>query len=174
MKKKTIQLNQFLNELHEFIINSHTFRKDVHGKSEIQIQTEIRPIIINYLEKYFRKKKYIDFKGKANKSFYWEGQEGKFGKSREKTFAARNYPDFIITEPYLIGIEYKKSLSGSLIKQGIGQSLMHTMSKDFNFVYFLFQDENKDKKIAKSILNKKEKRIIEKVWNDFNVFVKIV
>ncbi len=174
MKKKTTQLIQFISKLHEYIIDSPTFRKNVHGKTELQIQTEIRSIIINYLEKYFKEKNYIDFKKKANESFYWEGQEGKFGKSREKTFAARNYPDFIIKEPYLIAIEYKKSLSGSLIKQGIGQSLMHTMSGDFDYVYFLFQDENKDKTISRSIKHEKEKRIVDKLRNDFNVFVKII
>ncbi len=64
--------------------------------------------------------------GKAHRSFYWEGQEGKYGKERATTFGARNYPDFIITDPYLVAIEYKQSPNGSTVKQGMGQSMMHT------------------------------------------------
>ena len=43
---------------------------------------------------------YVDFIGKANKPFYWEGEEGKYGKERKLTFASRNYPDFIIKKSF--------------------------------------------------------------------------
>ena len=111
---------------------------------------------------------------KANKSFYWEGQEGKYGKERPTIFGSRNYPDFIITDPYLIAIEYKQSPNGSTVKQGLGQSFMHTMTEEFYYVYFLFHDESKDKRIDASIKKEKEKCILEKMWSDFNVFVKFV
>ena len=111
---------------------------------------------------------------KANKSFYWEGEEGRYGKERQTTFASRNYPDFIITEPYLIAIEYKQSNSGSTIKQGIGQSIMHTLCDEFDYVYFLFHDENKDKKIENSKTSQREAFIIDKMWDDFNLMIKFV
>ena len=111
---------------------------------------------------------------KANNSFYWEGQEGKYGQERATTFGARNYPDFIITEPYVIAVEYKQSPYGSTVKQGIGQSLMHTLTEDFHYVYYLFHDENKDKKIENSVTNKNEKAILEKMWSEFNVYIKFV
>ena len=44
-------------------------------------------------------------------------------------------PDFIIKKPYLIAVEYKQSGNGSLVKQAIGQSMMHAMSKDFDYVF---------------------------------------
>ena len=111
---------------------------------------------------------------KANKSFYWEGQEGKYGKERSTTFGARNYPDFIVTDPYLLAIEYKQSPNGSTVKQGIGQSFMHTMTEEFHYVYYLFHDESKDKRIDSSIHNEQEMFILEKMWADFNVFIRFV
>ena len=76
-----------------------------------------------------------------------------------ETFASRSYPDFIITEPYKIAIEYKKSKNGSIVKEGIGQSLIHTKGGEFDFVYCLIQDESKSKKIVESQKNKKENKI---------------
>ncbi len=174
MKKKSTKVNDFIENLHNYIITSPQFRKKTMGKSETKIQSEIRPLIIRYLEMHFEKAGYIDFVAKANKSFYWEGQEGKYGKERASLFGTRNYPDFIITEPYLIAIEYKQSPNGSTVKQGIGQSLMHTLSEDFHFVYYLFHDESKDKRIEKSIDQEKEKGIINKMWLDFNVMIKFI
>jgi hypothetical protein len=174
MKVKSKNLVNFISDLNQYIVSHPQFRKDTSSKSESVIQGEIRPLILNFLEKYFEKEGYKDFVAKANKSFYWEGQEGKYGKGRALTFASRNYPDFIITKPYLIAIEYKQGSTGSLVKQAIGQSLMHTMSGDFNFVYVLFHDENKDKRIESSIKNNLEQNILTKVWKDFNVFVKFV
>jgi len=82
--------------------------------------------------------------------------------------------DFIITSPYLIAIEYKQSATGSTVKQGIGQSVLHTLCGDFGFVYYLFHDETKDNIIENSINNPTEKMIIEKMWKEFNVYIKFV
>jgi len=174
VKKKSTQIEILINELHLYIVNSPLFRKNTTNKSETEIQTEIRPIILNFLEKYFASKSYKDAKAKANKSFYWEGQEGKYGRSKSRFFGGRNYPDFIITDPYLIAIEYKKSETPSLVKQGFGQAIMHTMSEEFDFVYYLFQDESKDKYVVDSIKNDSERMIIRKMWDDFNVYFKII
>lgn len=174
MREKSTHVSAFLKGLHEFIVNDPQFRKKTSGKSEVEIQTELRPLIIRDVEKYFDDKGFKDSAAKANQSFYWEGQEGQFGRRGATTFGARNYPDFIITFPYLIAIEYKQSASGSLVKQGIGQSLMHTLCGDFDFVYYLFHDQNFDKRIKNSISQEIESEICDLVWNDFNVFVKFV
>lgn len=174
MKKKTAKVTKFITDLHKFIVNNPQFRKRTDGKSETQIQAEIRPLIIQYLQIYFKEAGYKDDVAKAHKSFYWEGQEGEYGKERATTFGARNYPDFIITDPYLVAIEYKQSPNGSTVKQGMGQSLMHTMTEDFHYVYCLFHDESKEKKIESSINNEKEKYILEKMWFEFNVFIRFV
>ncbi|WP_028581315.1 hypothetical protein [Desulfogranum japonicum] len=172
MRKKTVKVTRFLNGLHNYIVKHPQFRKRTTGKSEVQIQTEIRPLILNYLEYWFQTEGYKDYIGKAHKSFYWEGQEGKFGKQRKMTFGSRNYPDFIITDPYLVAIEYKQSPNGSTVKQGIGQSIIHTMTDDFHYVYYLFHDESKDKRIEKSVTENRESSIIERMWTEFNVMIK--
>jgi len=174
MRKKTPQVKEFIENLHNFIIHSLQLRTKTENKGEAQIQSEIRPVVIRFLENYFKEAGYKDAVLKANKSFYWEGQEGQYGRDKKTVFGTRNYPDFIIEYPYLIAIEYKKSKSGAAVKQGLGQSIMHTMCEEFHYVYYLFHDENKDEKIIKSIENEKEKRIIEKMWNDFNIFIRFI
>lgn len=174
MKKKSQKLIHFIEGLHEFIVTNPQFRKRTKGKSEAQIQSEIRPLIIKYLERYFEEAKYTDPVARANRSFYWEGQEGRYGKERRTTFGTRNYPDFIITDPYLIALEYKQSESGSVVKHGIGQSIMHTLCEDFHFVYFLFHDQTSDKRIERSIEEPIESFVIDKMWQDFNVYIKFV
>lgn len=174
MRKKSKKAKDFVHGLHKFIVSNPQFRKKTAGKSEVQIQTEIRPLIIRYLEDYFAASGYKDAVAKANKSFYWEGQEGGFGKTRNTTFGSRNYPDFIIQEPYSVAIEYKQCANGSTVKQGIGQSIMHTLCGDFDFVYYLFHDESKDKRIKSSIKRKTEKATIERMWQEFNVLIKFV
>jgi len=174
MKKKTTKVTEFIEGLHSYIVKNPQYRERTAGKPESQIQTEIRPLILRYLENYFADQGYKDSVRKANKSFYWEGQEGKHGKERDSIFGARNYPDFIITAPYLVAIEFKQSPNGSTVKHGIGQSIMHTMTGDFHFSYFLFHDQSKDKKKKKSIRNTKEKYVLERMWSDFNVYIKFV
>ena len=174
MKRKSKQATEFVNGLHDFIVGNEQFRKRTAGKSEIQIQTEIRPLIIRYLENHFAELDFKDPVAQANKSFYWEGEEGTYGKVRDTTFGSRNYPDFVIQEPYLIAIEYKQSANGSVVKHGIGQSIMHTLCGDFDFVYYLFHDESKDKRIQSSIGGQTEKATIERMWREFNVLIKFV
>jgi hypothetical protein len=165
---------EFISKMHDFIVHHPQLRKNTAGKSETQIQTEIRPLIITYLERYFEKAGYSDYVAKAHKSFYWEGQEGKYGKERATIFGSRNYPDFIVTEPYLVAIEYKQSPNGSTVKQGFGQSLMHTLSGDFDFVYLLFQDQSKEKRIEASAKKEPENSMIKQLWNDFNVYLEFI
>jgi len=173
MKKKTKQVVEFITNMHNYIINDPQFRKDTSTKTESQIQAEIRPLIIDFLKQYYKNIGYKDPVAKMHRSFYWEGQEGAYGKEREQTFGSRNYPDFIITDPYVLAIEYKQSNSGSAVKHGIGQSIMHTLSGDFDYVYFLFHDQNKDKRIFNSAQDQKERGVIELLWNNFNVFLKL-
>ena len=174
MKAKTSKSKEFIEGHHKHLIGSPLLRKNVQTKSESQIQTELRPIIFNYMVKYFENKNWKNPESGAKKYFYWEGQEGKYTNLKTESFASRNYPDFIITSPYMVAIEYKKSGSGSIVKHGIGQCMMHTLGGEFDFVYCLIHDESDSKKIVKSTNNEKEKRIIQKIWDDYNVFMKFL
>lgn len=174
MKKKSAKVIKFINDLHGYITNDPQFRRDTRSKKESEMQAEIRPLIINFLKEHFAAAGHKDPVAKANKSFYWEGEEGVYGRERPTTIGSRNYPDFIITEPYLVAIEYKQGNTGSLIKQGVGQSIMHTLCEEFHYVYFLFHDQTLDKRIEGSKNFEREKFIIDKMWNDFNVVIRFV
>ncbi len=54
MKKKTSQVVSFIEGMHSFITKHPQFRLNTKDKSETQIQAEIRPIIVCYLEDYFK------------------------------------------------------------------------------------------------------------------------
>ncbi len=180
MKKKSSKATQFLEGLFDHVSNHSRLRQDTRKYSETDIQRELRSLIIEYLQEYWKSQNIEDYKRKANASFYWEGQEGNFEIERTPTFGAKNYPDFIITEPYLIAIEYKQHDSGALVKHGIGQSIIHTLSKDFDFVLFMFKDQNPDNRIYNSIQFEtkgkevQEQKILEIMWEEFNVMVKIL
>lgn len=174
MRKKSRQVSEFVEGLHEFIVRHPHLPKRTAEKSESQVHAELRPIIASYLEGYFRKIGYKRPEAKAEKSLYWEGQPGPIGPAKETVFATRNYPDFVISAPYRIAIEYKQSRSGSRVKYGIGQSFIHTLIGDFDYVCFLFRDETADKRIEKSAQDKTEAAIIKRMRQAFNVWVKFI
>ena len=93
----------------------------------------------------------------------------------KKIFILKNYPNFIIFKPHKITIEYKKSSNGSVVKQAIGQCIMHTLCDEFEFVYCLFQDENKKRKFWNQLIMRMKKwycrnsgMITTFVWNLYN------
>jgi len=174
MRRKSKKVTEFIQSLHLHLKKSPLLRKNVQNKTERDIQTELRPIIFDYMKKYFEKENRKNPEILAKKYFYWEGQEGGFDKIKKKTFASKNYPDFIIFKPCKIAIEYKKSSNGSVVKQAIGQSIMHTLCDEFEFVYCLFQDENKKKKILESVKNENEGMILKKLWDDYNVWMEFL
>ena len=51
---------------------------------------------------------------------------------------------------------------------------MHTLCSHFDYVYFLFHDENKDKRIERSTSDDKEARIVKRMWDEFNVLIRFV
>lgn len=174
MRRKSQNASEFINGLHEFVVGNRQFRKHTKTKTEKQIQTELRPLLLRYLENHFSRLGFKDAIAKAHKSFYWEGQEGSFGKVRDTTFGSRNYPDFIIQAPFKVAVEYKQSPNGSIVKHGIGQSMMHTLCGDFDFAYFLFHDESDGKRVERSISRKSEAEILQTMWQDFNVLIKFI
>lgn len=60
------------------------------------------------------------------------------------------------------------------MKHGIGQSIIHTLCGEYDFVYLLFQDESKDKRILKSVDFECERYIIEKMWERNNLMIKFI
>ncbi len=170
MKRKTQQAVDFIENLHQHLINSSLFRQNTAGEKERDIQREIRHIIVEFL----KGRGYTNCDDKVKGSFYAEVQEGSDSRIKTPVFGSKNYPDFYITDPYWLAIEYKKELSGSFVKSLIGQSMVHTFSGDFDYVYALFQDENKNKKIRDSVSGEVESDIIATIERDYNIFLRII
>jgi hypothetical protein len=174
VRKKTQKAIDFLEGLHEYVVAHPQLRKKTQGRSETQIQSELRPLLVGYLEAYFQDMGRADYVEMGHRSFYWEGQEGQYGQERATLFGTRNYPDFIILRPYVVAVEYKQSTSGSVVKHGLGQSMVHTMSGEFDFVYFLFRDQSKDGRIRESVCGERESWILDLMWREFNTFVRVI
>ena len=174
MKKKSNKVVKFIDDLHKHIVNNKSFRKRTRGKSEVQIQTEIRPLILDFLKKWFKDSGVIDYENKAHKSFYWEGEEGRDKSKKKNLFGSFNYPDFIIKKPYKIAVEYKQSPNGSVVKQGIGQSIMHTTSGDYDFAYLLIHDQSNGKRVKDSVVNETETGIIDNLWKEYNIRMSVI
>lgn len=176
MKRKTEQARQFMESLHKTITTDPRLPKKIKDRSEKEIQKDVYYITLDYLVSYFRASGLDDEKSKtkAREALYWEGQDGHSKKERPVVFGARNYPDLLIREPYLVAIEYAQSDSGSVVKRGMGQSIMHTLCGEYDFVYYLFHDKSDDLRIRKSIHGVIEKEIKDRAWEDFNVFMGFV
>jgi len=174
MRRKSKTAEQFLDGLTQHLENHLLRPKTTQGKREAEIQRGLYPLIVEYLNEYYESVGYKDFQKKAHQAVYWEGQEGPDTDPKAPLFAARHYPDFIIRKPYRIAIEYKQSRTGALVKQCIGQGLMYVLSGDYDFAYLLFDDQTKDKAIRKSMTNLNERGIAARLWNDFNIKMRIL
>ena len=72
VKPKSQKSINFIQELHKHIVRSHFLRQKVQYKNESQIQTELRPIIFNYMVKHFQNQNWKNPENGAKKYFYWE------------------------------------------------------------------------------------------------------
>ena len=52
--------------------------------------------------------------------------------------------------------------------------MMHTMCEDFDFVYYLFHDQSKDKRVEGAAKLDSEQGVLKKIWSDYNVIIKFV
>lgn len=174
MKRKSTASKLFIDGLRNHI-DKHIFRpRNTNRTSEAAIHGEYQAILREYLEQHYRASGGKNVQEKVRDIFYWEGQDGQYSEPKINVFGSRNYPDFIFKAPYKIAIEYKQSASGALMKQGIGQALMHTLSGEFDFAYLLFHDQTQGQAIRNSSKNPLEAGIGDLLWRDFNVYLHIV
>ena len=75
MRRKSKQVIEFIEGLHEFITSSNQYRENTKGLSEVRIQAEIRPMIIRYLELQFPKLKSPVKKTNATIILEWEQEK---------------------------------------------------------------------------------------------------
>ena len=166
-RRKTGPFIKFVSGLKRAIKNDILLKRfDVRNADEKEGQGQVSNVIQNYLVKYF--KNYANPELKAANEFYWEGQRRRGGPAPQ-IFDSRNYPDFVIHSPYLLAIEYKLSESGSLVKEGVGQCMMHTLGGEYDFSLLVFHDKNRNKSICQASSKKQEKSVLKK-FEEFNVF----
>ena len=53
MRQKSKKATEFIQSLHLHLVKSPLLRKNVQNKTEQQIQTELRPIMFEYMKKHF-------------------------------------------------------------------------------------------------------------------------
>jgi len=174
MRNKSKPAEQFIDGLIEHIERHVLRQKHILEKREAEIQRGLHPLIVEYVADHYRDAGYKNYRKKAAEVVYWEGQDAPNVEEKVSVFAARCYPDFIIREPYRIAIEYKKSNTGALVKQCIGQGMMYIVSDDYDFAYLLFDDQSKDKKIRKAMAQSREQAIALRMWRDFNMKIHIL
>ena len=173
--RKSKQLNEFVDGFRDHVSHNRHLPTNTAGKRESSIQGQLFAIFVQYLEDYYEARGHGRYREKAASSFYWEGQAVKKNRRPAKEFfASRNYPDFVIQQPYSIAIEYKQSEYGSLIKQAIGQSMVHILNQEYDFVYILFNDQTKGKMIKKSLKKSKEQAVCKSLWENFNIKLHII
>ena len=167
-KKKTAKLESFISGLVSRIKKDPALAVfDTKNVEEKVGQSQLSSVILDHLEAYFHD--YKDPMQKAIEAFYWEGHQKRKGVAK-MIFGGRNYPDMIIYEPYRIAIEYKLTDSGSVVKQGIGQCMMYTLSGEHDFSLLIYHDRSNEQAIRKASEKREEKLIIEEL-KESNVFV---
>lgn len=174
MKRKTRAAEQFIDGLMEHIEENVLLNRNTRGKREAAIQGGLYPLIAGYVMEQLKARGIKNFEKLGGEGVYWGGQSGSNEDPKMPVFSARNYPDFAIRRPYRIAIEYKQGETGALMKQCIGQGLMHVVSGDYDFVLLLFDDQTKNKTIRNSMQNLLEQALVARMWNDFNIKMKIL
>ena len=88
MKRKTKAFIKFAHDLHEFIISDPQFRQDTSSRSESEIQAEIRPLIIKYLEQYFENAAGRVYRYYPGPGRHWGGVVGTWRRGAQRAGTA--------------------------------------------------------------------------------------
>jgi hypothetical protein len=79
-------------------------------------------------------------------------------------------PDFVVKlDGVRIAIEVKCGQSGAEVREGIGQALVYSSSREFDFVVYLFIDTSTDGKIRDSLQKPLEKAFVASLWEQYNI-----
>jgi hypothetical protein len=84
-------------------------------------------------------------------------------------------PDFVVKAAGMrIAVEVKMGENGGSVREGIGQAMVYSGSREFDFVIYLFIDTSKDKKIRESLAVAPADGFIESLWRNYNIRFAVV
>lgn len=168
-KKRVKFLETIIKKMSKNVIFEGTVSRTSYSESEIQkalflkLKEELPKVLqsqYNFSKEYAQKI--------IEEEFLWE-------KSVHTTvhnfsfFATNHRPDSVlsINEDFRIAIELKKGDQGSALRSGLGQALLY--STQFDFVIFFFIDFTKGLDIKSACSGKKEKELLETLWDQYNI-----
>lgn len=148
---------------------------DYKSQSEDKIKQFIYPHLLTQLTEYVMEKKGFSrglAKEKARTMIKWEGNVNTTVKNIQFMGTA-NRPDMTLeSDGVSIAIEFKKGDRGASLREGFGQSLIYSTAYDF--VIFMFIDTSDEGKIVNGSTAVSEQRLLQNLWDNFNVKFAIV
>ena len=174
--KKTTKRMDLLKIITDVISHKNIYDViDYKNKKEDSIKQFMYQPLFNEIKKYYTDKNLFSESTctkKAEKSVTWEASK-KDTLHNLVLFGTQHRPDMEIDiENTKIAIEVKKGQRGSDIRNGFGQSIVY--SSNYDFVILLFVDISDDKRIKNSVNGEKEKDILDSLWNNYNIKLKVV
>jgi len=175
--KKTKRREKLLDSILKHMMN-HTMFSDKVSRTR-DTESMIQKNLFLYLEDEDRLKKCIEDYGMTDKksaelaaSFQWEQKKTTTVKNFS-VFSTNHRPDAVLDmEDFRIGIEIKKGDSGTALRSGLGQCLIY--GSEFDFAIYLFVDMTDNRNILKSLDGERERKIINDLWDNYNVKFDIV
>lgn len=174
MKKKSKKITLFIDNLHEFIAAYPGFRRSAVNVKHTDVVLDIKSLIFAYLNNYFTNCGFTNPVEKTRNSLILDRLDEHYQVDGTPVFGEICIPTFIILKPYRLAIEYRQGNRASALKEGIGQSILHTVSGRYDFAYFLFHDLNKNKRIMTSNDYRLESSIVSELWDRHNIRIKFI
>jgi len=171
---KTEKRNILLNTIMNVISDKDIYDEIGFKKSEDKIKQHMyQPLKAKINEHFINQGVSVKTaKNKTLKSLKWESHN-KQTMHNMVLFGTQHRPDMeVCLDGIKIAIEVKKGDKGSDVRAGFGQCLVYSTAYDF--IIYLFVDTSKDKRIKNSIESKKEKFVIDSLWENHNSLIKVV
>lgn len=129
----------------------------------LRLQRELPQLLVDQLKMSLKKAQ-----NQVNTKFMWE-QNTNTTVSNFPFFSTNHRPDavFIPYKNLRIAFEIKKGNDGNALRSGIGQSIVY--STQFDFVLYFFVDTTPGHDIKSNSSARKEKELIDSLWNNYNI-----
>lgn len=111
------------------------------------------------------------YRKRADEAVYWEG-DARTVINNIEFMGVQHRPDFVVALPredLSVAVEVKWGESGGDIRAGIGQSVVYATCGRYAFVVFVFKDTSRDQKIKQAVERGRDRVLIERLWEHFNV-----